>query len=153
MVVPDTPADDANPEEGEEDSDEEEDEEGMDMDMDDVDMYNDIDSEDDSEEEGLDDEEANAFSFRGAEDLGFDNEDDYEDEVDEDAEGEVIDQESFTTLRPAHGEEEESGVPELDLDRARGGRTFNASKRCGVLFPSPHTFPPSPLTPSHRLTG
>lgn len=117
VVVPDPPAGDGNPGESEEDSEELSDEDGMDFDMDDIDMYNDVDSEED-------DDEANAISFRGGDDLA--EEDENDEEADDFEGGSVVDQESFTTLRPG---QDELGPPELDLDRPRGGRTFNASNR------------------------
>lgn len=91
----------------------------MDLDMNDLDKYDEIDS--DAEDDSEDGEEDEGIDFDGE---GFDDEEG-NDEEDGDDNDEEHGQETFAPLRPAH----EELVPELDLDRPRGGRSLSASKR------------------------
>lgn len=85
---------------------EDEDDEGMEMDMDDIDMYNGI---DDDDEEGLEDEEGE----------------------EEDVDNRIgANEEKIISLRdPDAGE-----IPDLDLDRARGGRSLGSNRYIYLRF-------------------
>ncbi|KAF8317444.1 Mpp10 protein [Clavulina sp. PMI_390] len=95
------------------DDDDDDDEDGMDLDMDDIGNYDDIDSEEDDDEDFDEDEEG----------LELDDDLDFEDDGEEGDEDESSEGEE--TIAPLRGE----GIPDLDLDRPRGGRSLAASRR------------------------
>lgn len=88
--------------------------EEMDLDMGDIDQFNEMDSEEDDDDE---DEE-------GFEGYGFGDLDEGDEEGEDEDEEDYDEEETIAPLRPAHEE-----FPELDLDRARGGRSLTASRR------------------------